>query len=542
MGEKIWLKNYDPQVPHTLKLPDVNCHQLLEERARITPEGVAVTIMGMPTTYAELNARSNRFARALMEWGIKRGDRVAIVMGNSPSFVSCQYGILKAGAVAVPVNPLYTGRELSHVLADSQARLAVVLSLFADNVNQIKDKTSLDKIIAVPIPGMDIPLPPGLALLEDFMAGHPEDNLDLDIDPYDTALVLYTGGTTGRSKGADLHHRSQVYASYMMASLDPEMDPQKDSFVLVNPLFHIMGNVIMTFCLHAGLPVHLVPQYDPGLVLKTIHDMKPTWFPGVPTMFIGIMNHPDVHKFDLTSIRYCVSGAAPFPVEAMTKFEDITKCRVIEVFGLTESGAAIFFNPFVNQRKIGSIGIPTADIDAKIVDLEDGLEEKGVNEEGELVVSGPPIMKQYLNIQEETDDALREGWLHTGDIAKMDEDGFFWIVDRKKDLIVAGGFNIYPRDVDEVLHEHPDVAMACAIGVPDPYRGETVKAFIVPMPGKIITEEEIIEFCRQRLAAYKVPKLIEFRESLPTSIIGKVMRKILREEERKKRQADQAEQ
>jgi long-chain acyl-CoA synthetase len=307
--------------------------------------------------------------------------------------------------------------------------------------------------------------------------------------------------------------------------------------VLVNPLFHIMGNVIMTFCLHAGLPVHLVPQYDPGLVLQTIHDMKPTWFPGVPTMFIGIMNHPEVRKFDLTSIRYCVSGAAPFPVEAMEKFEAITKCRVIEVFGLTESGSAIFFNPFVNPRKFGSIGLPTADIDAKIVDMEHGREEKGVNEIGELIVSGPPIMKHYLNMQEETDDALREGWLYTGDIAKMDEDGFFWIVDRKKDMIVAGGFNIYPRDVDEVLHEHPDVAMACAIGVPDPYRGETVKAFIVPLPGKVITEEEIIGFCRQRLAAYKVPKLIEFRESLPTSIIGKVLRKILREEERNKREA-----
>ena len=539
MGEKIWLKNYDPGVPHTLKLPEVNCHYLLEERTRLTPNEVAVTIMGMPTTYAELNARANRFARALLDKGLKRGERVAIIMGNSPSYVSCQFGILKAGGVAVPINPLYTGREMSHVLTDSEAQAAVVLSLFADNVNQVKDKTSLDKIIVVPIPGMEVPLPDGAVSLEDFTAGFSEDNLDLDISPSETALVLYTGGTTGRSKGAALHHRSQVYASYVLASLDPSMEAHKDSFVLVNPLFHIMGNVIMTFCLHAGLPVHLVPQYDPGLVLKTIDDMKPTWFPGVPTMFIGIMNHPEVHKYDLTSIKYCVSGAAPFAVESLEKFEAITKCRVIEVFGLTESGAAIFFNPFVNPRKIGSIGIPTADMDAKIVDLENDQEEKGINDIGELLVAGPPIMKHYLNIPEETEDALNGGWLHTGDIAKMDEDGFFWIVDRKKDLIVAGGFNIYPRDVEEVLYEHPDVVLACAIGVPDPYRGETVKAFIVPAPGKVLTEEEIIAFCRQKLAAYKVPKLIEFREALPTSIIGKVLRKTLREEERKKRESDQ---
>ena len=317
----------------------------------------------------------------------------------------------------------------------------------------------------------------------------------------------------------------------MMDSLDPGMRAQEDSFVLVNPLFHIMGNVIMTFCLHAGLPVHLVPQYDPGLVLHTIDQARPTWFPGVPTMFIGVMNHPDVQKYDLSSIRYCISGAAPFPVEPMEQFEKTTGCRVIEVFGLTESGAAIMFNPFLGKRKIGSIGIPTADMDAKIVDLETGTTEMPPNQEGELILKGPPIMKQYLNLPETTERNLRDGWLYTGDIAKMDTDGFFWIVDRTKDMIIAGGFNIYPREIDEVLYEHPGIEAACTIGVPDPYRGETVKAFIVPAPGHALSAETVIAFCRERLAAYKVPKIIEFRNSLPMSVIGKVLRKVLREEE-----------
>ncbi len=534
MGERIWHKNYDPGVPNHVDLPAITAHKLLEDRAESTPQGTAVTIMDAPSTYEELNIRSNQFAHALMEWGIKKGDRVALIMANSPSFITCQFGILKSGATVVTVNPLYTGRELSHVLGDSGARLAVVLSLFADNVEKIKGETSIEKLIVVPIPGMEIPLPDGIVLLDEFIAGQSDKNPKLKIKPEEPALILYTGGTTGLSKGAVLHHRSQVYSSLMLGSLDPSMREQEDSFVLVNPLFHIMGNAIMTFCLHAGLPVHLVPQYDPGMVLKTIHQNRPTWFPGVPTMFIGVMNHPEVKNYDLTSIRYCVSAAAPFPVEAMEEFESITGCRVIEAYGLTETGAAIMFNPFIGPRKVGSIGFPTPDIDARIVDLETGTKDLSINEEGELLLKGPPIMMHYRNMPEETAENLRDGWLYTGDIAKMDEDGYFWIVDRKKDMIIAGGFNIYPREIDEVLHEHPKVELACAIGVPDAYRGETVKAFIVPRAGESLTEEDIISFCRERLAAYKVPKIVEFRESLPLSVIGKVLRKTLRDEERKK--------
>lgn len=536
MGEKIWLKNYDPGVPHHVDLPDIPAHALLENRAEKTPQATAVTILDMPTTYEELNKRANQFAHALLDCGIKKGDRVALILANSPSFVSCQFGILKTGATAVTVNPLYTGRELSHVIGDSGARLAVVLSLFAENVAKIKDQTDLEKMIVVPIPGMDIPLPDGVTLLEDFMAGHGDSNPEIAVSIEDPALILYTGGTTGLSKGAVLQHRSQVYSAYSLNALDPTLKEQEDSFVLVNPLFHIMGNAIMTFCIYGGYPVHLVPQYDPGMVLKTIHKHRPTWFPGVPTMFIGVMNHPEVKDHDLTSIKFCVSAAAPFPVEALEQFERITGCRVVEAYGLTESGAAILFNPFVNPRKVGSIGFPIADMDAKIVDLEDVDKEMPVNQEGELLIKGPPVMMHYRNMPDETAASLRDGWFSTGDIAKMDEDGYFWIVDRKKDMIIAGGFNIYPRDIDEVLHEHPKVELACAIGVPDAYRGETVKAFIVPKKGETITEEEIISFCRERLTAYKVPKIVELRESLPTSVIGKVLRKELREEERKKRE------
>lgn len=531
MEEKMWLKNFDPGVPHHLDLPLVPVHRLLEDRAAGMPQGTAVTMMGTPVTYEELNARANRFAQALLDWGLKKGDRVALVLANSPSFLSCQFGVLKAGGIVVAINPLYTGRELAHVLGDSGARLAVVLSLFVDNVVRIQGQTSLEKLVALPIPGLEIPLPGEITLLEEFTAGKPEVNLNLKIETNDAALILYTGGTTGISKGAVLHHLSQVYSSFMLASLDPDLKEQEDSFLLVNPLFHIMGNAIMTFCLHAGLPIHLVAQYDPGMVLQTIHEARPKWFPGVPTMFIGVMNHPDVNKYDLTSIRYCISCAAPFPVEAMERFEAITGCRVIEAYGLTESGTAIIFNPFVNPRKIGSIGFPCADMDAKIVDLETGTKDLGLNEAGELLLKGPPIMNHYHNMPQETADNLRDGWLFTGDIAKMDDDGYFWIVDRKKDMIIAGGFNIYPRDVEEVLHEHPKVDLACVIGIPDPYRGETVKAFVVCKPGEPVTEDEIVSFCRERLAAYKIPKIVEFRDSLPVSIIGKVLRRELREEE-----------
>ena len=531
METKPWQKHYDPGVPHHLDIPPLTCHQLLEKTTHRIPEGIAVTIFGAPTTYRQLNARANQFARALMQRGIGKGDRVALLMANSPNYVSCQFGILKTGAIAVPVNPLYTGRELSHILADSGARMVVVLSLFADNVAQVRQQVPVKDLVVVPIPGLDMPLPEKSVLLDDFIGSQEDTNPDMDIAPDDPALILYSGGTTGHSKGAVLHHRSQVYSSLLLDSLDPSMQAQKDSFILVNPLFHIMGNVIMTFCLYAGIPVHLVPQYDPGMVLQTIDQARPTWFPGVPTMFIGVMNHPDVKKYDLSSIRYCISGAAPFPLEPMQQFEKITGCRVVEVYGLTEGGAPIMFNPFLGKRKVGSIGLPTADMDARIMDLETGTRKMPPNQAGELVLKGPPIMKHYLNLPEETTQNLRDGWLYTGDIAKMDEDGFFWIVDRSKDLIIAGGFNIYPREIDEVLYEHPGIAAGCAIGVPDAYRGETVKAFIIPVPGVTLTREDVIDFCRERLAAYKVPKIIEFRDSLPMSVIGKVLRKVLREEE-----------
>lgn len=534
MEERIWHKNYDPGVPFHIDLPEIPCHQLLEKRAEEMPGGTAVTIFGAPSTYAEINARANQFARALQDWGIKKGDRVALILANSPNYVSCQFGILKIGAVAVPVNPLYTGRELSHILSDSGARFAVVLSIFLDNVIQIRQETGLEDLIALPIPGMDLPVPEDISLIDDFLNEKPDTNPNVPVSPDDAAIILYTGGTTGRSKGAVLTHHGQIYSAMMLSQLDPNMEAQKDSFILVNPLFHIMGNAIMTFCLHAGLPIHLVPQYDPGMVLQTIDQARPTWFPGVPTMFIGVMNHPEVKNYDLTSIRYCISAAAPFPVEPMEQFEKITGCRIVEAYGLTESGAAIMFNPFMGERKVGSIGVPTADVDVKIVDLETGTKEMPPNKEGELILKGPSVMKHYLNMPEETENTLRDGWLYTGDIAKVDDDGFFWIVDRAKDMIIAGGFNIYPRDIDEVLYEHPKIEAACAIGIPDDYRGETVKAFIVVKQGETITEEEIITHCRENLAAYKVPKIIEFRDSLPTSIIGKVLRKTLRDEEKAK--------
>jgi len=355
----------------------------------------------------------------------------------------------------------------------------------------------------------------------------------------DLALLQYTGGTTGVAKGVMLTHANILANVMQISAWFPELRRGKERLVAILPFFHVFGMTVnMNWALFTGSTIILVPKFQVDEFLKLLHKSKPTIFPGVPTIFVAIVNHPKIADYDLSSIRFCITGSAPMPVEILTQFEKMTGSVIVEGFGLSESSPVTHVNPIGGVRKPGSIGLPVSDTDARLVPLDLSEQEVPVGEEGELVVKGPQVMKGYWNMPDETNQVLRDGWLYTGDIAKMDEDGYFYIVDRKKDMVIAGGYNIYPREIEEVLYMHPKVMDAVIIGIPDPYRGETVKAFVVPKPGVALTEKEVLYFCKTRLAAYKMPKVVELREALPKTMVGKVLRRQLRAEELSKSKDD----
>ncbi|HBZ55287.1 MAG TPA: long-chain fatty acid--CoA ligase, partial [Syntrophobacteraceae bacterium] len=350
--------------------------------------------------------------------------------------------------------------------------------------------------------------------------------------PDDLALLQYTGGTTGVAKGVMLTHGNILANVMQISAWFPELRRGQERLIAILPYFHVFGmTVTMNWALFTGSTIIAVPKFQVDEFLKLLHKSRPTIFPGVPTIFVAIVNHPKITEFDLSSIRFCITGSAPMPVEILTQFEKMTGSVILEGFGLSESSPVTHVNPIGGVRKPGSIGLPVSDTDARLVPLDLGEQEVPIGEEGELVVKGPQVMKGYWNMPDETAHVLRDGWLYTGDIAKMDEDGYFYIVDRKKDMVIAGGFNIYPREIEEVLYQHPKVMDAVIIGIPDPYRGETVKAFVVPKPGVELTEKEVLDFCRTKLAAYKMPKIVELRDSLPKTLVGKVLRRELRAQE-----------
>jgi long-chain acyl-CoA synthetase len=357
--------------------------------------------------------------------------------------------------------------------------------------------------------------------------------------PDDLALLQYTGGTTGVAKGVMLTHANILANVMQISAWFPELRRGQERLVAILPFFHVFGmTVTMNWALFTGSTIILVPKFQVDEFLKLLQKSKPTIFPGVPTIFVAIVNHPKIADYDLSSIRFCITGSAPMPVEILTQFEKMTGSVIVEGFGLSESSPVTHVNPIGGVRKPGSIGLPVSDTDARLVPLDLSDHDVPVGEEGELVVKGPQVMKGYWNMPDETNQVLRDGWLYTGDIAKMDEDGYFYIVDRKKDMVIAGGYNIYPREIEEVLYMHPKVMDAVIIGIPDPYRGEIVKAFIVPKPGVALTEKEVLDFCRTRLAAYKMPRVVELREALPKTMVGKVLRRQLRAEELNKSKND----
>jgi len=555
--EKPWLKNYEPQVPHTIKYPERPLYTNLEESARKYPDATATIFMDAKLTYAQINALADRFAAALQQLGVKKGDRVAIYLANCPQFIIGYYGALKAGAIVVSFNPLYAAREVEHQLKDSGAETMLVMSRFYPIVKSVRDRTALKHVIVTNIKEyfpplikflftvakekqegdrQDISGEPNTYWFQDLLKKAPAKPAPVEVYPSDTACLLYTGGTTGVPKGAELSHANLMANAVMCRHWLHDIQETKEVILTALPLYHSYG---MTTCMNLGVYVAaallLIPNpRDIPTMMKSIDKYHPTLFPGVPTMYVAFNNFPDLHKYNVKSIRACISGAAGLPVEVQAKFQELTGARLVEGYGLSEASPVTHANPIYGKNKIGTIGLPWPDTDAKIVDLETGTKELPPGEIGELIVRGPQVMKGYWNMPEETALVLRNGWLYTGDIAKMDEEGYFQIVDRKKDMIIAGGFNIYPRDVEEVLYQHPKVKEAVVAGIPDPYRGETVKAYIVLKEGETATEEEIIEFCRGKMAKYKVPTAVEFRSELPKTIVGKILRRMLVEEEKKK--------
>ena len=546
--EKPWFRFYAKQVPRSIDYPNITLSEVLKQSAKDFPDNPAIIYFGKRISYRELDEMVDRFAAALQDLGVKKGDRVGIQLPNIPQFVIAFYGALRAGAICVTCSPLYKARELEHQLNDAGAETLVVMDTLYPIVQEIRERSKLRNVIATsprdylppllrtlsPLKGVKSYKCPGAIDFLSIMKHEPNPKPVL-VKPDELALLQYTGGTTGVPKGAMITHRNLIVNA---AQCEVELPMRRgiDVNVTALPLFHIFG---MTCAMNApvltGTTMLMIPDpRDPKGILNTISKYKATTFCSVPTMYIALINTPDIKKYDLSTVRACMSGAAPLPVEIQKKFEQLTGGRLVEGYGLTESSPVSHVNPLDDPKKNrpGSIGIPVPDTEAKIVDLETGTKDLKPNEVGELVIKGPQVMQGYWNQPDETKNTLRGGWLYTGDIAKMDEDGYFYIVDRKKDMIDVSGLKVWPREVEEVLYEHPAVNEAAVVGVADAYRGETVKAYVTLKPGYQgkVTEEDIIKFCKDKIATYKAPRLVEFRDSLPKTLVGKILRRTLKEE------------
>jgi long-chain acyl-CoA synthetase len=561
--DKPWLEFYEPHVPEHIEYPQKTLIEAMEETTQKFSDHTATIYKNRKVTYGEQLEAINRFAAALQKLGVKKGDRVAIHLPNMPQFVIAYYAILKIGGIVVPCNPVYTAREMKHQLSDSGAETIITLSAFYPTIKQIRNETNLRRVIVAKVKTY---FPPFLRLLftllrekksghvvdisgddntfwfSDLIAGAPQKPEPVEVTWDDLAVLMYTGGTTGVSKGAQLTHKNIFVNAYQVVVWVNALDKQYTMLTSL-PLYH---SYAMTCCMNVGTITGgtsiLVPDpRDLDDVLKTIQAHRPDFYPGVPALYVSINNHPDVDKYDLSSLKACNSGAAPLPVEVQQRFQEITGARLVEGYGLSEASPVTHTNPVFGDSRLGTIGLPYPDTEVKIVDSESGEKVLGVGEVGELCIRGPQVMKGYWNLPTETANTLRVGpesgdpWLYTGDMSVMDKDGYFQIVDRKKDMILgAGGYNIYPREIEDVLFEHPKVLEAAAVGVPIPDKGERVKIYIVLKEGETGTEEEFIEFCKENLAPYKVPKYVEFREELPKTLVGKVLRRVLLEEEKKR--------
>jgi long-chain acyl-CoA synthetase len=553
MEEKFWHKSYVSNVKSTLEYEKITTSQALTKSALRFPENVALNYMGKKIVYRELEGFVNRFAKALIDLGINPGDKVAVCLPNIPQVIVSNLAIFRIGAVAVQVNPLYTERELAYQLDDSDAKIVITLSLLIPRMQKIQPKTQIEKIIGCHI-NTYLPFPKKqlfpLVKKAMYRKVEPADNVFVFNDvinkyapePVDEqskwdelAALLYTGGTTGVSKGVMLSHANLSCIVQQFIAWFPDLKLGEEKLIGNFPVFHIAGfTAIQNFIIWQGWENIMVPRPEPEINIEIIKKYKPTFLPSVPTIFVGLLAHPEFRKLDLSCLKGFFSGAAPLASETIRDLKELSGCTLCEVYGLTESAAIATVTPWGGTIKPGTVGIPVPDTDIKIMDVENPDKELEIEEIGEIAIKGPQVMMGYYKKAQETAQVLQDGWLYTGDIGKFDQDGYLTIVDRKKDMIIASGYNIYPVEIDDVLVDHPKILEVCAIGVPDEYRGETVKAFIVVKEGETLTEEEVVSYCREKLAAYKVPKIVEFMDELPKSAVGKILRRELREMELKK--------
>ena len=532
-------------MPEPANFPRRPITQVLDLAASHFPARLATAFLGAELTFAEVKLQADKLATALSRMGVGKGDCVGVMLPNCPQYVIAFYAITRLGAIVANVNPIYTPREVSLVAKDSGMRVLVTLDALAPTVQGVQADTNIATIITTSVkeysghPADAPPAPAGTVSFTALIAGVAEPQLPrIEIDAeQDVAALVYTGGTTGVPKGAMLTHYNLYTAALQCALWGGDFFPRGEgAFLLVIPYFHVYGLVVgVVFATWQGATQIAIPKFDVNQLLQAIKQYQPTYFPGVPTLFISLLNHPDTKASGIGSIKRINSGSAPLPVEVIDQFEALTGATLLEGYGMTETAAIATTTSTLGKRKPGSIGLPVTDTELKIVDLETGTRELPLGAAGELCIRGPQIMKGYWNKPEETANVLRDGWLYTGDVAQMDEDGYFFIVQRKKDMILVSGYNVYPNEIEDVLFTHPAVKECAVIGVPDQYRGEAVKAFVVLKEGTQATAEDLLAFCKDKLAKYKLPAFIEFAAALPKSAVGKVLRRELRELEEAKR-------
>ncbi|MER2090326.1 MAG: long-chain fatty acid--CoA ligase [Sporosarcina sp.] len=532
--DKPWKMFYPKNIPYEIEIPSLSLYDLLDCSAERHPNQKAVIDGDQELTYCELKSASDRFAASLYQKGFRKGDRIALMLPNCVEYIISFYAIHRLGGIVVQVNPMYQSSELDYILRDSEA------TWFIGHSEQQKklEKIGISNQLIIIVADRNKKQEDGLY---EWIAKGTNELPDLDINPEkDLALLQYTGGTTGRSKGVMLTHfniTSNVHQDKIYTAEPLQLQEAGERLLGLSPLFHVFGMARMNSAIYTASTYITIEKFEIDKVVDLIRKHRPTIFPGVPTMYISLLNHPDLTADDLSCFKYCSCGSAPLPVEIINQFKVKFDVPIFEGFGMSETSPTTHRNPVIGKRKVGSIGLPYPNTDAKIVDMETGTIEMPPGQAGELVVKGPQIMKGYWRKPEETTLALRDGWLYTGDIATMDEDGYFFIVGRKKEMIIASGFNIYPVEVEEVIYQHRGIAEVCVYGVPDSYSGESVKATIVKKKGAQVTEREIIEWCTGQLAKYKIPRVVEFKDQLPKSTVGKILKRVLVEEEIERRKA-----
>ena len=557
-----WLPHYDAGVPATLDYQPEPLCALLDRAAEEDPRRTACIFRNYRISYAELRKQAEIVAANLRSHGLNPGDKVSIMLPNLPQTLIAFWAVLKAGGVVVMTNPLYMEKELLHHITDAGARIMITVDLCWPKLQNLRDRLGVEKYFITSIAdglrfplnwmyrfktkrdGSAKPIPYDEKSVLRF-TGLLRGRMRLAVpvaDPANTlALLQYTGGTTGEPKGVMLSHANLTINVEQALHVLQAVKGKPHTFAALLPLFHVYGLstcLLVPTALHATIVV--VPRYDPGELLRLIPKYTVTLFPGAPSVYLSLMQHKDFTKYDLSCIQFCISGSAPIPAAALERFQNLTGCKVIEGYGLTECSPITHLTPTQGKHKLGSIGMPLPGTEAKIVDMEVGSLPVAQGKLGELIIRGPQVMQGYYKRPDDTANTVRNGWLYTGDIAYMDEDGYFFIVDRKKDMVIVGGYNVYPREIDDVLLEHPKIQEAVAVAVLHPTRGETLKAYVVPKPGVQLTVAEVVSYCRKQLANYKVPRQVEFRENLPRAITGKILRRVLRTEEMEKysRQAD----